>query len=107
MIQTARVYWPQIKGRVTLNYSWPGVISKSSVIHIAASEAGSWAQQPNGTATATRVAAAADVFVMAVAPKPDRVEFVLKVDWKGPLDVITDITVMDPPTVYVKQQAAG
>jgi hypothetical protein len=90
-----------------LSFSLPGVIRADSVIHIAASEAGSWAQQPNGTATVQRLAGAADVYVMAVAPKPDRVEFILKVDWKSPLDVVTDITVMDPPSIYYRMPAAS
>lgn len=107
MAQTIRVYWTQIKGRVPLSFSLPGVIKANSVIHIAASEAGSWAQQPDGTATVQRLAGAADVSVMAIAPKPDRVDFVLKVDWKSPLDIVTDITVMDPPTVYVQQSTVG
>jgi hypothetical protein len=96
-----------MQGRVVLSFSLPGVIRADSVIHITASEAGSWAQQPNGTATVKRLAGAADVYVMAVAPKPDRVEFVLKVDWKSPLDVVTDITVMDPPATYIMQASSG
>lgn len=107
MNQTVRVYWSQVKGRTNLNYSWPGVINSRSVVHIAASEAGGWSPQPDGTANVVRIAGAADVFVMAIAPKQDLVQFVLKVDWKTPLDVVTDITVMDPPVAYVVQQAVG
>ncbi len=107
MTQTIRVYWPQLQGRVSLSYALPGLINTRSVVHIAASEAGSWTPQANGTADVVRLAGAADVFVMAVAPKQDRVDFILKVDWKSPLDVVTDITVMDPPTAYVMQGSVG
>lgn len=107
MIQTIRVYWPKIQGRVTLNVALPGLVNNDSVVHVTACEAGNWTPQPNGTAKVSRQAGAADVYVMAVSPEPDRLEFVLKVDWKSPLDVITDITIMDPPTRYIYQGSVG
>lgn len=107
MAQTIRVYWSQLKGRVPLSFSLPGVIQTNSVIHIAASEAGSWNQKPDGTATVQRLAGAADVTVRAIAPKPDRVDFIIEVDWKSPLDIVTDITVMEPPTMYRQMSAVG
>ena len=45
----------------------------------------------------TRFVGSADVFVKNVSPQEGFVEFVLSVDWSSPLNVVTDITISEPP----------
>lgn len=34
-----RVFWGPFRGRMTLNFNWPGVINAKSIVHISVSEA--------------------------------------------------------------------
>ncbi len=93
MAQTIRKYWGAFKGRVTLNYNWP-VIDHDSVVLVTVSEYNSNPVRFIGSAT---------IGVSNVAPHgppfdPNHgVTFVVHVDWGSPLNIVTDITVLDKP----------
>jgi len=89
--QTIRKYWGAFTGRVTLNYNW-GVIDHDSVVIVTASEY---------TAQKVRFIGAAPISVESIAPHgppydPNHgVTFVVDVAWAAPLNIVTDITVLD------------
>ena len=93
MAQTIRKYWGAFKGRVTLNYNWP-VIDHYFVVLVTVSEYNSNHVRFIGSAT---------IGVSNVAPHgppfdPNHgVTFVVHVDWGSPLNIVTDITVLDKP----------
>lgn len=82
------------------NFNWNGVIDRNSVVHIAASE---------GVVNTTSIFGAlasidkqrgdATIQVKNVRTHDNAggVEFFLQVDWRTPLDIVTDITVVEPP----------
>ena len=91
MPQTIRKYWGAFKGRVTLNYNWPA-IDQDSVVMVTASE-----YNP----AHVRFIGAASITVANIAPHgppfdPNHgVTFVVNVGWGSPLNIVTDITVLD------------
>ena len=93
MTQTIRKYWGAFKGRVTLNYNWP-TIDHDSVVLVTVSEYNNNHIRFIGSAT---------IGVSNVAPHgppfdPNHgVTFVVHVDWKTPLNIVTDMTVLDKP----------
>lgn len=93
MARTIRKYWGAFTGRVTLNYNWP-VIDRDSVVLVTVSEYNSNHVRFIGSAT---------IGVSNVAPHgppfdPNHgVTFVVHVDWGSPLNIVTDITVLDKP----------
>lgn len=105
MARTIRVWWPkQTTGWV--NFNWGGVIDGQSVVHVSACEATDVPGQtfgfPQEIAGNTRMRGAAVIGVRNVRPHHDNgggggVEFYLEINWDSPLNVVTDITVMDPP----------
>jgi hypothetical protein len=92
---TYRVYWTGKKGHSVLNFDAPD-IGPHSVVHISAAEAGARHDDASGV-WYDRFVGAANVWASNVAPRPGGVTFVLNVEWHQPLNVITDITVFDPP----------
>jgi hypothetical protein len=93
MPQTIRKYWKGVRGRVTLNYNW-AAIDQNSVVLVTASEYNS---------QHARFIGAASITVANVAPhgppydSNQGVTFVVNVDWGSPLNIVTDITVLDKP----------
>jgi len=91
MPKTIRKYWGAHKGRVALNYNWPA-IDHDSVVLITASEYAS---------NYARFIGAASITVANIAPHgpphdPNQgVTFVVNVDWGSPINIVTDITVLD------------
>jgi Papain-like cysteine protease AvrRpt2 len=91
MPQTIRKYWRAHKGRVTLNYNWPA-IDQDSVVVVTASEYNN---------EHVRFIGAASITVANIAPHgppydPNHgVTFVVNVDWGSPLNIVTDITLLD------------
>jgi Papain-like cysteine protease AvrRpt2 len=91
MPKTIRKYWGAHKGRVALNYNWPA-IDQDSVVLITASEYAS---------NYARFIGAASITVANIAPhgppydSNHGVTFVVNVDWGSPLNIVTDITVLD------------
>ena len=91
MPRTIRKYWGAFRGRETLNFNWP-VIDHDSVVLIAASEY---------NAQHARFIGAASITVSNIAPHgppydPNHgVTFVINAAWGSPINVVTDITVLD------------
>ena len=91
MPRTIRKYWGPLNGRASLNYNWPA-IDQDSVVVISASEYNN---------QEVRFIGAAPITVANIAPHgppydPNHgVTFVVNVAWGSPLNVVTDITVLD------------
>ena len=91
MPRTIRKYWGAFRGRETLNFNWP-VIDHDSVVLVTASEY---------NAQHARFIGAASIRVSNIAPHgppfdPNHgVTFVINADWGSPINVVTDITVLD------------
>jgi hypothetical protein len=98
MPKTIRKYWGARHGRVVLNYNW-SAIDKDSVVLITASEY---------NAQRVRFVGAASITVANVAPhgppfdNNHGVTFVVNVDWGSPINLVTDITVLDRKPVEVQ-----
>ena len=106
MPQTVRVYWRNLYGRVRLNHNWDA-IDRESVVLVTASE---WALDPTSPQTSPRFIGAADVTVRNISPHgpptdPNRgVTFVVDVNWNSPIDIVTDVTVLDDGPVDIQVQ---
>lgn len=98
MPRTIRVYWRHATSQ-WYNFNWYGVINRKSVVHISVGE-GIFPRFPAGIYDIDiidRHRGEAVICVRNIVPHQDGVEFRLEVNWPTPLDVITDITVFDPP----------
>jgi hypothetical protein len=99
---TVRQYWHNLQGRVPLNFNWD-IINNDSVVLIAASEYSTDANRPEAS---PRFVGSASVTVSNISPHGPPydgnhgVTFVVTVDWGAPLDIVTDITVLDAPPEY-------
>ncbi|MFT4296352.1 MAG: hypothetical protein QM582_13160 [Micropruina sp.] len=103
MPQTIRKYWGPFQGRVTLNFNW-AAINHDSVVIVTASE-----YRVTTPATSEHpFIGAATITVDNVAPHgppydPNHgVTFVVNVGWGAPLNIVTDITVLDAPPVEIQ-----
>jgi hypothetical protein len=95
---SARIFWQMNPGRNVVNLNW-GAINADSVVMISASEYNSNSQQlPN--MTDQRFVGAASIRVANVTPHgapfdPNQgVTYVVEVDWSAPLNICTDISVI-------------
>jgi hypothetical protein len=101
MTRTVRQYWPAFNGRAVLNMNWD-IIDFDSTVLVTASE---YALDLNHPVRSPRFVGGADVTVHNVSPHgppydPNHgVTFVVTVDWGTPLNIVTDITVIDKPVV--------
>jgi hypothetical protein len=99
-MRSVRQYWTGLRGRSVLNFNWDA-IDHDSTVHVAAAE---WRRDPGAPAQSPRVVGAANITVRNVTPHgppfdPNHgVTFVVTVDWAEPLDVVTDIVVVDEET---------
>lgn len=98
MTRTLRVFWPNATSG-WFNFNWFGVIDFNSVVHIAACEGQLNPPDISGSILnrISRTRGDASIYVKNVHPHNDGVEFFLQVDWDSPLNVVIDITVVDPP----------
>jgi hypothetical protein len=102
MPRTIRKYWGPFQGRVTLNFNWPE-INHDSVVVVSASEYSVTTPPSNEH----RFIGAATITVDNVAPHgppfdPNHgVTFVVNVGWGAPLNIVTDITLLDDPPVEI------
>ena len=95
MSQTIRKYWGAFTGRVALNYNWD-LIEHDSVVVVTASE---YTDQKARFIGATTIRADN---VAPHGPPYDSnrgVTFVVDVDWGSPVNIVTNITVMDAKPV--------
>ncbi len=116
-MDTLRVHWTGLASGVpssgldgttyasdqVLVVSWP-LISKKSIVLVSACECRPYDYSvPSFTSRIPdRFIGAAPVVVKNVAPEDGRVEIVIEVRSNDPLNVITDIVVLDPPEVVVE-----
>jgi len=96
MSRTIRVLWKNCNSGWR-NFNWNGVIDKNSVVHIAASEGHA---DPGSSFGIVRTRGDARISVENVRPHGETnagggVEFWLAVGWEAPINVVTDITVVD------------
>jgi hypothetical protein len=98
MSHTIRILYRGQHGRIRKNFNW-GItppITKKSVVVMSAAEAVT-TQGLFGPEEQTNFNLGdADVFVTNVSPHAGGVEFILHVNWNSPLDVLVDLTVLDP-----------
>ena len=91
MPRTIRKYWGAFNGRVTLNYNWPAIDQDLAVL-VTVSEYNS---------QFVRFIGAASITVANISPHgppydPNHgVTFVVNVDWGSPLNIVTDIILLD------------
>lgn len=99
MARTIRILYRGQRGRQRKNFNW-GIsppITKRSVVVMSAAEASVQTGTIGGIENATSFHLGdADVYVTNVGPHDGGVEFILHVNWGSPLDVLVDLTVMDP-----------
>ena len=104
MPRTIRVFWPQRQSG-WVNFNWDGVIGPNSVVHISACECKFVVGNIFGAEGIPRHRGDAGIWVKNVCPHGPNpgdkitggVEFYLQIDFHKPLDIATDITVMDDP----------
>lgn len=102
MPQTIRKFWGPHHGRVTLNFNWDA-INQDSVVLITAAEY----VVTHPPSNEHRFIGDASITVENIAPHGPPfddnhgVTFVVNVDWKEPLPIVTDITVLDEPPIEV------
>lgn len=103
MPQTIRKFWGPHRGRTTLNFNW-GAINHDSVVLISAAEY----VVTHPPSNERKFIGSASITVENIAPHgppfdPNHgVTFVLDVDWKTPLPIVTDITVLDEPPIEIQ-----
>ena len=108
MSQSIRVFWAPRDGTAAMNFNWPP-INADSVVLVTASEYDPAALE-DADRSAKRFVGGAPIRVNNIAPHgppsdPNHgVTFSLEIDWNHPLNVCTDITVLDdaPQVVYVE-----
>lgn len=99
---TYRMYLWGRNGRCLENFRAPQ-ITRNSVVHISVSEATAIPAQ-SFTPIFDRFVGNANVTVHNVSPSDGRVDFVVTVDWPNPLNIVTDISIFDPPAETVVGQ---
>ncbi len=103
MPHTVRQYWRNLHGRVPLNFNWD-VIHHDSVVLVSASEYSLDTANPSAS---PRFVGAANITVSNISPHsppydPNHgVTFVVTVDWPQPLNIVTDITVLDAGPEFI------
>ena len=98
MSRTIRLFYRQQKGRLPMNFNW-GInppITHRSVVVMSAGEGTLTPGLGDPADHGTFKLGAADVFVTNVSPHDGGVEFILHANWGTPIDVLVDLTVLDP-----------
>lgn len=97
---TFRMWVPKRKGRSLLHFRSPQ-IQPNSVVHISATEATDLGPQTFTGQTFGAFIGDASITVQNVSPGQGVVDFVVFVDFAIPLNVVTDITILDPPAQII------
>lgn len=103
MPHSIRQYWRNLQGRVPLNFNWD-VINNDSVVLISVSEYSIDVANPGES---PRFVGDANVTVSNISPHGPPydgnrgVTFVVTVDWPQPLNIVTDITVLDAAPEFI------
>jgi hypothetical protein len=96
-MQSVRQYWTGVTGRTVFNFNWDA-INHDSTVHVSAAE---WGRHSPDLASSPRFVGAANVTVNNVSPHgppfdPNHgVTFVVTVAWDTPIDIVTDIVVVE------------
>ena len=104
MTRSIRQYWRGKQGRCVLNVNWDAVDSDSAV-QVTAAE---WRRDREHPDRSPRFVGDAAITVRNVVPHgpptdPNHgVTFVVTVDWNSPLDIVTDIALIEPSVVRVQ-----
>lgn len=98
---TYRMWVPNRKGRADLHFSSPA-ISMNSVVHVAISEATALGPPLiSGDQNFSSHFGAASITVQNISVRQGAVDFYVYVDWPSPLNLVADITVLDPPAEII------
>ncbi|HKR46540.1 MAG TPA: hypothetical protein VJU59_43920 [Paraburkholderia sp.] len=103
MPQTVRKYWGPFQGRTTLNFNWEAINHDSTVIVTAAEY-----KVTTPADSEHRFIGAATITVDNVCPhgppfdSNHGVTFVVNVNWGAPLNIVTDITVLDDAPIEIQ-----
>jgi hypothetical protein len=96
MSRTIRVYWPA-RSSSWVNFNWPPIDAKS-VVTISVSEGDAHFGGFGDTLDhISRRRGAAVMGIRNITPHNGGVEFYVEIGWDSPLNIVTDITVHDPP----------
>jgi len=96
-----RMWVPNRRGGVDLHFSSPE-IKKISVVHISVSEATALdSVSLLGGQTFVPNFGAASITLQNVSVRDGTVDFYVFVDWSSPLNLLADITILDPPTQVI------
>ena len=94
-INCYRIWVPNRKGRCSEKFS-AGKISKYSVVHISVSEATALGPAPIGGDQSWKAfRGSASITVQNVSPNDGFVEFYAYADWRTPINLVYDITVIN------------
>lgn len=89
-----RVFWGPFRGRVALNFNWPGVINAKSIVHIAVSEAALDRPGRYFEDNINRFVGAVNITLRSVSPHNIGVTFVVTVESPNYHHLCTDISVV-------------
>ena len=92
---TVRMWVPNRRGRALLRLT-SSLIKWNSVVHISVSEATGLSPALFGQNFSSKMGAAS-ITVQNIAVRDGVLEFYVFVDWGSPLNLYTDITILDPP----------
>ena len=95
MTNSIRVLWRGIHGLYHMNFGW-WVINRNSIVLVSISQASVDEGVFTGPSV-NRFMGDARMSVHNISPNNGGVSFVISVDWGSPLDIVTDIVVMDGP----------
>ncbi|KXY43671.1 hypothetical protein COM24_29970 [Bacillus toyonensis] len=93
---TIRMWVPKRKDRAHLRLTSP-VIKWNSVVHISVSEATELEPNQLFGQNFPTVFGAASITVQNISVRDGVVDFNVFVDWSTPLNIVTDITILEPP----------
>ena len=97
-MRSVREYWTARNGRNVLNFNWDA-INHDSTVHVTAAE---YSLDPGTPTSSPRFVGAANVTVRNISPHgppfdPNHgVTFVVTVDWPDPINIVTDIILVEP-----------
>lgn len=97
---TFRMWVPNRKGRADLHFTSP-TIKANSVIHISVSEATGLGPPLLFGQNFSPNFGAASITVQNISVREGAVDFYVFVDWPDPLNIVADITILDPPAEII------
>lgn len=99
-METFRMWVPNRRGRADLHFRSPS-IKANSVVHISVSEATPLGPPVLFGQNFSSNFGAASITLQNVSVREGTVDFYVFVDWPSPLNVVADITILDPPAQVI------